>query len=272
MTSLPTSTFVVFDLETTGLYPEKGARICEIGAVRYENGQEVDRFNSMVNPQVPIEPEASRVNGIYDIDVAMAPSIEEVIDDFINFIGDSPLFGYKISFDLGFIEADLKRLNYPELTNQYFDVLLMARSALKALTAYNLGFVADNFNIDKGKSHRATDDARTTAEVFLALLPGLEAKGIDNFEKLYHHYGYCPKSSCVTEGSWTSMIQTAISTKARLSIEYKSKKGEVTSRELLPYRLEKRGYEYYLIAKCILRNDMRSFNLNQIVSCRLLSS
>lgn len=266
------NTFVVFDLETTGLYPEKGARICEIGALRFENGNEVDKFHSMVNPQVPIEPEASRVNGIYDIDVAMAPTIDQLIDDFLEFIADYPLFGYKISFDLGFVQADLNRLNYSELKNKFFDVLLMARSAVKGLNAYNLGAVAKNFDIDVGKAHRATDDARTTALVFNALVPSLEAKGINSFESLYHCYGYCPKKTCVEDGSWSELIQTAISTKSRLSIDYRSKKGEVTSRELYPYRIEKRGYDFYLIAKCILRDDMRSFNLKQIVSCRLLST
>lgn len=272
MNDLEKSTFVVFDLETTGLYPEKGARICEIGAVRYESGQEVKTYNTMVNPQVPIEPEASRVNGIYDIDVSMAPLIDDVIDSFLEFIGDSPLFGYKVSFDLGFIKADLRRMEYEHLTNRFFDVLLMARSAIKGLTAYNLGTVAANFNIDVGNAHRATDDARTTAKVFRALLPALKAKGIDDFDKLYHSYGYCPDSSCVTDGSWNSLIQTAIGSKSRLAVEYRSKKGQLTKRELLPYRIEKRGYEFYLIAKCILRNDMRSFNLKQIVSCKIIST
>lgn len=272
MSSLTHETFVVFDLETTGLYPEKGARICEIGALRYENGKEVDKFHSMVNPQVPIEPEASRVNGIYDIDVAMAPTIDELMEGFLKFLGSYPLFGYKISFDLGFVDADLARMSYPALENKFYDVLLMARSALKGLTAYNLGAVAKNFSIDTGKAHRATDDARTTAEVFKALNPALEAKGINDFETLYHHYGYCPRTSIVAEGDMNELIQIAIKTKARLKIDYRSKKGQISTRELIPFRIEKRGYDLYLIARCILRNDMRSFNIGQIEACKLISS
>lgn len=267
MSGLFNNSFVVFDLETTGLYPEKGARICEIGAAKYQEGKEVDRYQTFVNPQMSMPPEASAVNGIYDFDLVGAPKLSEVIDDFLYFIGNGPLFGYKISFDLGFMNNELSSLKRKELSNKAFDVLFMARHCLKELKRYSLVDVATYFDIDKGVSHRAYDDAKTTALVFKALCPLIEEDKVLTFDALYDLCGYNKETNTKIDDVLYEEIKHAIKTQGMLRIKYKSAKGDLTDREIMPLRIERRGKDFFLIAQCVLRNDMRSFSINRIASC-----
>lgn len=267
MLNIFNETFIVFDLETTGLYPEKGARVCEIGALRYEKGRQSETFSQLIYPQMSMPPEASRVNGIYDIDLAGVPVFSEIAEDFLAFIGDSPVFGYKIGFDMGFVNNELEIMAGEPLKNKAYDVLLLAKEVVKGLPGYSLSSVAGYFDINTGTSHRAFDDAKTTAEVFKRLLEiqNYQSQRFNNIEDLYELCGYPRKKVINTD--FYNKIQEKIQKGLLIELEYRSGKGEVTRRQVQPLRLESRGTEEVLIGKCILRNDMRSFNLSRIIRC-----
>ena len=101
--------YVIFDLETTGLYPDSDA-IIEISALKVEDGEIIDEFSTLVNPCIHIPFDASSVNGIVDDMVKDAPKIEEALKDFIAFVGNNVLMGHNIKrFDLPFIQRDAVR-------------------------------------------------------------------------------------------------------------------------------------------------------------------
>lgn len=164
--SLIGKTYVAFDLETTGL--SASDRIIEIGAVKMVDGEFTEMFNAMVNPEIHIPEKASKVNNIYDKDVADAKTIEEIFPDFYKFIGEYPLIAHNIEFDIGFVNTVAKRMNY-KIANELIDTYKLSRKLLK-LSKYNLGTVCGYFDIDIGTAHRACYDAVACCKVFKKLV------------------------------------------------------------------------------------------------------
>lgn len=173
--------FVVLDLETTGLDPEKD-RIIEIGAVRFVDGVETDSFQQLVNPGMPIPNFITKLTGITDQDVADAPEIESVFDALIRFIDESTVVGHQINFDAAFVEYQFRRDHrdfrqwenelhrFQYFRNTRFDTLFLARIFLPFLSRIKLGAVAAYFGIDLENAHRAIDDARATGHILFELL------------------------------------------------------------------------------------------------------
>ncbi len=173
--------FVVLDLETTGLDPTSD-RIIEIGALRYTDGKEAEKFETFVNPGVPIPDFITKLTGISDNDVQDAPVVESVFDGLIEFIGESPLIGHQINFDASFLEYHYRTQNnnfdqwdkesqrFVYLKNRRMDTLFLARIFLPFLQQFRLGSVASHFGIDLENAHRALDDARATGKIFLELI------------------------------------------------------------------------------------------------------
>ena len=129
---------VFFDVETTGLNPHEKDAICEIGAVKMKEDVIVDTFQTLINPKREIPHYVSSIHHIYDEDVKDAPYFEDIADKFLDFLKDSIICGYNLSFDLNFLNKELERIKYPLLENfPTIDVLKMARRSLK-LTRYSL--------------------------------------------------------------------------------------------------------------------------------------
>jgi len=179
--SIKLDDFVVLDLETTGLDPTSD-RIIEIGALRYRDGKEVEKYESFVNPEMPIPDFITKLTGISDTDVQDAPVIEKIFAELIEFIADSPLVGHQINFDCSFLEYQYRIRNNDfkkwEIESQRFvylrsrrmDTLFIARIFLPFLQRFRLASVAAHFKIDLENAHRAIDDARATGRIFLELI------------------------------------------------------------------------------------------------------
>lgn len=155
-------TFVAFDLETTGITDDD--RIIEIGAVKMVNGEITEIFETLVNPEMHIPESASKVNNIFDVDVAGERTIEEVFPDFCKFIDGASLIAHNIEFDIGFVKKVAQRMNY-KIDNEQFDTLALSRKMLK-LAKYNLGAVCKYFDIDLLNAHRACYDAVACLKIF----------------------------------------------------------------------------------------------------------
>jgi DNA polymerase III epsilon subunit family exonuclease len=168
--------FSVLDVETTGLSPRNGDRICEIGVVRVRDGRPVANFQTLVDPGIPIPPGASRINGITDEMVADAPLFSEVAEEFRRFVGDGVLAIYNAPFDMNFIRNELAAARCQPLQNRIVDVLPLARSLLY-LEGYSLLQVAHYLEIADSQEHRALGDCLITAEVLLRLAPMAEERG-----------------------------------------------------------------------------------------------
>ncbi len=161
--------FVVFDLETTGLMPDKD-EIIEIGAVKIVDGRLKETFACFVKPSKPIPPDATEINNITNEMVKDAYSINQVFPDFYKFCEGSILVGHNaIEFDCKFIDNIAKKMGY-KMTSERMDTLQMSREKLSHLRFHNLKTICGYLGIELIGAHRAVNDTIATAQVFLKLL------------------------------------------------------------------------------------------------------
>ena len=160
--------FVAVDLETTGL-DATSDRIIEIGAVRFLDGEVSGRFETFVDPGIPIPEFVQTLTGIRDADVAGAPSVSRALAELAVFVGDRPVVGHRVSFDLSFLSnAGL------ELAGPAFDTYDLATVLLPTARRLDLSSLAAALEVPMPVAHRALADAEATGEVFLRLLKKLE--------------------------------------------------------------------------------------------------
>lgn len=159
--------FVVFDVETTGLKPST-ERIIEIGAVKIEGGKVTEHFQRFVNPGKPIPHEITELTSIRDEDVADAPYMATVLEEFLDFAGDAVLVAHNAPFDMSFLTAEAERLD-KTVNFAYLDTLQLSMELLPDLKRHKLNVLCDHFGIKQISHHRADDDARVTALVLLKL-------------------------------------------------------------------------------------------------------
>ncbi len=177
-------TFVVFDLETTGFSPIAD-KIIEIGAVKVQNGKITDKFSTFVNPKIPIPFRITQLTSITDQMVMDAPDIETILPQFLEFVGDAVLVAHNASFDVGFIEQNMRYQDMtPDLTS--VDTVAMARILMPTLSKFKLNIVAKALNISLENHHRAVDDAGATAEIFVKFIEMLKEREIFDLKGLNH--------------------------------------------------------------------------------------
>lgn len=175
--------FTVFDLETTGLSMSVD-RITEIGAVLVENGEIVREFNTFVNPQRDIPARITELTGITNQMVKDAPNIDVALTDFLEFAKDSVLVAHNANFDCGFIRAAASRLGVP-FTHTYIDTVPLCSSAFPQLRNVKLDTVASFMGLGEFNHHRACDDARMLAKIFLPLMADLKRKkGVERVSQI----------------------------------------------------------------------------------------
>ena len=177
-------TYVVFDLETTGFSSVKD-KIIEIGAVKVENGEITDKYSTFVNPKIPIPFRITQLTSITDEMVMNAPDIEVILPQFLEFVGDAVLVAHNASFDVSFIEENCRNQGgEPDFTS--VDTVGLARVLLPTLSKFKLNVVAKALNISQEHHHRAVDDARVTAEIYVKFIQMLEERGIETLDQMNH--------------------------------------------------------------------------------------
>ena len=159
--------FVVVDIETTGLSYIGGDKITEIGAVRIIDGKIVDKFQTLINPQQSISKEITDLTGIDDSMVADAPTFDKVIPDFYKYCYGSTIVAHNIEFDYKFIKYMAQNSGYI-FNNPGIDTLAFAKAALPRMKNYKLNTVCGYFDI-QFLHHRALSDAHATAQLFIKL-------------------------------------------------------------------------------------------------------
>ena len=166
-------TFIVFDLETTGLNPAS-EEITEIAAVRVVEGEIRDSFQTYVNPHKPIPPEITELTGISDETVADAPDLDKAVPEFLKWAGEGqyPLVAHNAGFDMGFLRTACQRLGIErEFTS--IDTLEMSRLMLPHMHKFKLNILAKELQVGPFEHHRASEDAAVLGRIYVKLLKRL---------------------------------------------------------------------------------------------------
>jgi DNA polymerase-3 subunit epsilon len=175
---------IIFDTETTGLSPADGHRLVEIGCVELVNRIETGRtFHVYINPERPMPAEAEAIHGLSAIFLADKPCFREVVDDFLAFIDGAPLVAHNAMFDMGFINAELKRCGKPPIfAERATDTLAIARTKFPG-AKHSLDALCQRFDIDRSMRvhHGALLDAQLLAQVYVELTGGRQI-GFDLME------------------------------------------------------------------------------------------
>ena len=174
--------FVVFDIETTGLSPLNN-NITEIGAVLVRGGEIVDEFNILVNPGEHISDEIVRLTGIDDAMVADADKIDVALPKFFEFAGDRMLVAHNASFDTSFIRCAADRLKLP-FANSYLDTVALSKYLNPKLAKHKLDSLAEYYKLGDFNHHRACDDARMLAMIFLKMTERLRSEGVTDIGQM----------------------------------------------------------------------------------------
>ncbi len=170
--------YTVFDLETTGVSCSRD-EIIEISAVKVKKGEIADTYSTLVNPGRAIPFQATAVNGITDEMVSGAPYLEEALDGFLKFIGDSVLVGHNIqSFDMKLIYQASERIFGRTVPNDFIDTLYMARRCLPELGHHRLTDLAQHFGISSAGAHRALNDCIMNQRCFEEMAKLQEAEAV----------------------------------------------------------------------------------------------
>ncbi len=164
------STYVVFDLETTGL-SSRYDRIIEFGATKYSKGNVIDEVDFFINPDMPLSPVTTSLTHITDADVKNGKSIKKALKDIVEFIGDSVLVAHNAIFDFGFLNEALRNNNMPELANPVVDTLPLSRYFFPDNRSHTLGAICRVLGVtyDETSAHRAVYDAQVLLGVWEAM-------------------------------------------------------------------------------------------------------
>lgn len=204
--------FVALDLETTGLDCVND-RIIELAAILYEPSEEgrqfveKDRWEGLFNPGVSLPPKIVELTGITDMELINKPMFHEKIHELADFIDGRPLLGHNVTFDLGFIRqaAYLNPVEEPRVkfNMPIIDTLLYARAALPMLRRFGLAHVAKELDVEQLEHHRAGDDARVSAEIFMRLW---QRESVDTLAELNHRYGQLPFERLKNAPTYTATL------------------------------------------------------------------
>jgi len=182
--NLKDATFVVFDIETTGLSITRD-KIIEIGAVKVVSNTIVERFQTFVNPDEPLTDATTKFTSITDEMVRDAPTIDQAMISFLDFAKDSILVAHNASFDVGHIKENARVLGLDFNSDYVIDTLNMARYFYhESLKRFNLKAVAKHFKVNLEQHHRADADAEATAQILLTMLSDLTKRKIRTYSEI----------------------------------------------------------------------------------------
>lgn len=153
--------YIVIDTETTGLSAQRD-HIIEISALKIKNGKIIDNYTSLVNPGIMIPKSSIKIHGITDDMVINAPTIDKVLPEFLHFIGNKPLIGHNLSFDLRFINSYLNE----NINHSLADTMLIARKKLGFLPNHKLITLIEYFELGESQEHRSLSDCIYTYKVY----------------------------------------------------------------------------------------------------------
>ncbi len=187
--TLPLSTpmseipFVFLDTETTGIYPDQGARICEIAIIKTRGGKILGSYEQLLNPGRKIPKEASAINHITNEMVEGQPYFRQAADEILDFLKDSVLVMHNAPFDMGFLQLQLRVIRKPSLSNPVIDSLFLARKYYK-FPGNRLSHIGKALGLQAGTLHRALGDIELLVKIVDRFLQDFQGSGARTLEDL----------------------------------------------------------------------------------------
>ncbi|CAH2713251.1 DNA polymerase III PolC-type [Neobacillus rhizosphaerae] len=181
-------TYVVFDVETTGLSAVYNT-IIELAAVKVKEGEIIDRFESFANPHHRLSATTINLTGITDDMVQNAPEVEEVLRRFYDWAEDAVLVAHNASFDMGFLNVGYKKIGLEKAKNPVIDTLELGRFLYPELKNHRLNTLTKKFDIELTQHHRAIYDAEATGYLLLKMLKDALEKGIEYHDEFNNNMG-----------------------------------------------------------------------------------
>ena len=261
MFDLASARFAFLDLETTGLSPWFGDRICEVGIVISEGKRIRKQYQQLVNPERPLSPGAASTNGLSDEELRSAPAFADIADEVMQWLSGAVVVCHNAQFDIQFLDSEFKRLGRDIQIPNLIDTLHLARQFFD-FSSYSLLSIAEAFHVPMTGTHRALDDALTARGIFFAMMDGLRQfnRPLDDYIGIYSSPAW------PNEGiQLPTELGEAIYSNRRLFIKYIDGDGEETERWITPKQVMGLADYIYLRAHCHLRNAERSFRLDRIV-------
>jgi DNA polymerase III epsilon subunit family exonuclease len=260
---------VVLDTETTA--PRGAPHLLELGAVRVVEGEVVDRFDTLVRPQVPIDPEATEVHGIEGADVAAAPPTAEALADFVDWLGDDWMAAHDAPKDARVLAFELTRARLPLPTAPLLDTLRLARKLLPEAGDHRLETLSALLELETDVHHRALPDAVTTFKVLEACAERLaDSAGAPGAERLLAEAGRVPTTIAGhapepgrMKPRWRPLV-SACGSGATLTLLYGSGDEPPVELPVVPqllYSAQKKGY---LEAECLNSGLVKTYRLDRI--------
>jgi DNA polymerase III subunit epsilon len=263
-------TFAFLDVETTGLDPYLGHRICEIAILKVRDQKVLDKFETLVNPGRTIPPQAVSVNRITDNMVRKAPFFRDIAWDILNLLRDDVIVAHNAPFDLGFLFMEFTniRLLLPE--NEVIDTLSIARRYYN-FPSNSLGKIARHLGISTVGEHRAFGDVRITNDIFEYFLMDLERRGvrIERLKDVLKLQGRPISFERSNELVIPPAIEEALRIKGKLQIKYLSAYRDTTTTRIIePLEVDVSGSYAYIVAFCHLRKEKSRFRLDRILEVK----
>jgi len=253
---------VFLDFETTGLYPHRGDRVCEVALQRII-GESVElHFSSLINPERPLSPQSFSVNRIDAAELAGAPTFAEVAGVLRSALAGAVVVAHNAPFDLEFLHTELALAGLPQLIVPAIDTLTIARRLFPKRSSHSLSALSQALGAPP-PSHRAMDDVQALRVIFADLAARLAAQGISTVaDVLRYGRGF---DLGEPEPASPLPIADALRDGRLLRVVYRSRSlPEPTVRVIRPIEIIKQREALFLRAYCYLRQDLRVFLIDKL--------
>ena len=265
MFDLASARFAFLDLETTGLSPWFGDRVCEVGIVLTEGKRIKQQVQTLVNPERPLSIGAASTNGLTDEELATSPKFANVANVLVEWLRGTVVVCHNAQFDVQFLDSEFRRLGREIQIPNLVDTLMMAREYFD-LPSYSLHSIAEAFQVPMMTEHRALDDAHTSRGIFFAMMEEMKKlnKPLDEYVGIYNSPVW-PNDGI----QLPTELGEAIYSNRKMFIRYVDGEGEETQRWITPKQVMGLSDYVYLKAHCHLRNGERNFRLDRIVEVKV---
>ena len=266
ITPLDELAFTFVDVETTGLTPATGDRVCEIALLRVQGDRELARFESLVHPQRPMPPDALAVHGITDAMLVGAPTFATLLPQIHALLQDAVLVAHNAHFDVGFLRHEW------QLAGHTFPFLVVADTLALAQARYrfshnSLGAIASELGVTPTALHRAMADVCTTWQVWQRFMADMRQEGPVMLAHVLYPHSRRPVEELI---AMVTILEEALPTGKALELRYQPEKAPTTVRVVQPLEVYYERGHGYMRAFCHLRREERHFRLDRIAELKLL--